>query len=100
VIYQFSLCRGCTLYPQFVFSLVPGFAKPLNTSEVSGRDSLRGLYKDFLTYNGPLRLQNAVVITLPNKEDAVPGSYLYLKRTKQYPINALPSCPFGKTITS
>jgi hypothetical protein len=50
---------------------MPGFAKPLNTSEVSGRGSLRGLYKDSLTYNGPLRFQAAVVITLPNEKDAL-----------------------------
>jgi hypothetical protein len=48
-----------------------GFARPLNTSEVSGRDSLRGLYKDSLTYNGPLRFEAVVVITLSNKEDAL-----------------------------
>jgi hypothetical protein len=48
-----------------------GFARLLNTSEVSGRDSLRGLYKDSLTYNGPLRFQAAVVITPSNEEDAL-----------------------------
>jgi hypothetical protein len=64
--YQFSLRRGCTLYPQFVFSLMPEFTRPLNTSEVSDRDSLRGLYKDSLTYDNPLRLQVKEVITLPN----------------------------------
>jgi hypothetical protein len=58
------------LYPQLVFLLMPGFAKPLNTSEVSGRDSLRDFYKDSLTYNDPLSFQAAVVITLPN--EAVP----------------------------
>jgi hypothetical protein len=43
--------------------------RPLNTFKVSGRNSLRGLYKDSLTSNGPLRFQAAVVITLPNEED-------------------------------
>jgi hypothetical protein len=47
---------------------MPGFARPLNTSEVSGRDSLRGLYKDSLTYDNPLRFQVKAVITLPNEE--------------------------------
>jgi hypothetical protein len=47
------------------------FARPLNTSEVSGRDLLRGIYKDSLTCNGPLMFQDVVVITLPNEEDAL-----------------------------
>jgi hypothetical protein len=47
---------------------MPRFAKPLNTSEVSGRDSLRGLYKDSLTYDNPLRFQVKAVITLHNEE--------------------------------
>jgi hypothetical protein len=67
MIYQFSLCRGCTLYPQFVFPLMPRFARLLNTSKMSGRDSLRGLYKDSLTYDNPLRFQVKAVITLPNE---------------------------------
>ena len=32
------------------------------------RDSLRGLYKDSLTYDNSLRFQVKVVITLPNEE--------------------------------
>jgi hypothetical protein len=48
-----------------------GFARPLNTSEVSGRDSLRGLYKDSLTYDNPLRFQVKAVITLSNEADAL-----------------------------
>jgi hypothetical protein len=44
-------------YPQFVFPLMPGFARPLNTSKVSGRDSLRDLYKESLTYDNPLKFQ-------------------------------------------
>jgi hypothetical protein len=47
---------------------MPGFARPLNASEVSGRDSLQGLYKDSLTYDNPLRFQVKMVITLPNEE--------------------------------
>jgi hypothetical protein len=62
----FTLVRLYT-YPQFVFPLMPGFARPLNTSEVSGRDSLRGLYKDSLTYDNPLRFQVKAVITHPNE---------------------------------
>jgi hypothetical protein len=50
------------------FPLMPGFAKPLNTSEVSDRDSLRGRYKDSLTYDNLLRFQVKAVITLPNEE--------------------------------
>jgi hypothetical protein len=55
-----------------------GFARPLNTSEVSGRDSLRGLYKDSITYDNPPRFQVKAVITLPNKADV-------LTRTISYP---------------
>jgi hypothetical protein len=47
---------------------MPGFARPLNTSKVCGRDSLRGLYKDSLTYDNPLTFQVKEVITLPNEE--------------------------------
>jgi hypothetical protein len=47
---------------------MPGFATPLNTSKVSGRDSLRGLYKDSLTHDNPLRFQIKAVMTLPNEE--------------------------------
>jgi hypothetical protein len=43
----------------------------LNTSEVSGKDSLRGLSKDSLTYDNPLRFQVKAVITLPNEADAL-----------------------------
>jgi hypothetical protein len=50
---------------------MPGFAKSLNTSEVSDSDSLRGRYKDSLTCNGPLRFQAVVVITLPSEKDAL-----------------------------
>jgi hypothetical protein len=46
---------------------MPGFAKPLNTSEVSGGDSKQGFYKDFLNYDNPLRFQVKTVITLPNE---------------------------------
>jgi hypothetical protein len=53
-----------------MFPLISGFARPLNTSKVSGRDSLRGLYKDSLTYDNPLRFQVKAVITLPNEADA------------------------------
>jgi hypothetical protein len=70
MIYQFSLCRGCTLYPQFMSPDLPELSSLLNTSEVSGKDSLRGLYKDSLTYDNLLRFQAAVVITLAN--EAVP----------------------------
>jgi hypothetical protein len=79
--------------------MMPGFAKPLDTSEVSGRDSLRGLYKDSLTCNGPLRFHVAVAITLPNEEDAL-TRIISKPQENLYPINALPSYPFGKTITS
>jgi hypothetical protein len=44
---------------------MPRFVRPLNTSEVSGRDSVRGLYKD------SLRFQVKAVITLPNEVDAL-----------------------------
>jgi len=33
--------------------------------------TLRGLYKDSLTYDNPLRFQTKVVITLPNEDDAL-----------------------------
>jgi hypothetical protein len=54
-----------------MFPLMPGFAMLLNTSEVSGKDSLRGLSKDSLTYDNPLRFQVKAVITLPNEADAL-----------------------------
>jgi hypothetical protein len=69
---------------------MPGFARPLNTSKVSGRDSLRGLYKDSLTYDNPLRFQVKAVITLPNEADALPWTYHTLKRTELYPDDATP----------
>jgi hypothetical protein len=52
---------------------MPGFARPLNTSEVSSRDSLRGLYKDSLTYDNLLRFQVKAVITPLNEADALPS---------------------------
>jgi hypothetical protein len=76
LIYQFKLCRGYTLYPQLVFPLMPGFARPLNTFEVSSRDSLPSLYKDSLTYDNALRIQVKEVITLPNEEDALTRTIL------------------------
>jgi hypothetical protein len=51
--------------------MMSGFAKPLNTFDVSGRDSLRGLYKESLTCNSSLRFQAVMVITLSNEEDAL-----------------------------
>jgi hypothetical protein len=62
----FTLQRLYTL-PTIRVSLDPGFATPLNTSMVSGRDSLRGVYKDSLTYDNLLRFQVKSVITLPNE---------------------------------
>jgi hypothetical protein len=38
------------------------------------RDSLRGLYKDSLTYDSPLRFQVKAVITLPNEARPEPYS--------------------------
>jgi hypothetical protein len=69
---------------------MPRFAKPLNTSEVSGRDSLRDLYKDSLTYDNSLRFQVKAVITLPNEEDALTRIISHLKRTELYPVDATP----------
>jgi hypothetical protein len=79
---------------------MPRFARPLNTSEVSDKDSLRGLYKDSLTRNGPLRFQAAVVITLPNEEDALTRIISTPQEDRAIPHQRTPSCPFGKTITS
>jgi hypothetical protein len=68
-----------------------GFAKPLNASKVSGRDSLRGLYKDSLTYDNPIRFQVKWVITPPNEADALnTKQYHTLKRTELYPDDATP----------
>jgi hypothetical protein len=50
---------------------MPRFARPVNTSKMSGRNSLRGFYKDSLTYNNPSRFQVKAVITLPNEADAL-----------------------------
>jgi hypothetical protein len=75
-----------------MFPLMPGFARPLNTSEVSGRDLLRGLYKDSLTYDNPLRFQAKAVITLPIEENTLAKVHIAmcLKRTELYPVNATP----------
>jgi hypothetical protein len=53
--------------PTIYVSLDARFARPLNTSKVSGRDSLRGLYKNSLTYDNLLRFEVKAVITLPNE---------------------------------
>jgi hypothetical protein len=81
-----------------VFPLMLGIARPLNTFDLSGRDSLRGLYKDSLTCNGPLRFQAVVVITLPNEEDTLTRIISKPQEDLAIPINALLSCTFGKTI--
>jgi hypothetical protein len=66
---------------------MPRFARPLNTSEVSGRDSLRGLYKDSITYDNLLRFQVKVVITPPNEADALPRTISETPRSKQPELN-------------
>jgi hypothetical protein len=33
---SFTLCRGCTLYPQVVYPMSLGLARPLDTTEVNG----------------------------------------------------------------
>jgi hypothetical protein len=71
-----------------MFSLMPGFARPLNTSKVSGRDSLRGIYKDSLYYDNPLRVQVKAVITLPNEADALSRTISHLKKTELHPDDA------------
>jgi hypothetical protein len=73
---------------------MPGFAKPLNTSEMSGRDSLWGLYKDFLTCNGTLRFQAAVVITLRNDEDALTRIISTPQEDRAIPHQRTPLLPF------
>jgi hypothetical protein len=73
---------------------MPGFARLLNTFKVSGRDSLRGLYKDSLTCNGPLRFQAAVVITLPNEEDALPSIISTPQEDQAIPHQRTPLLPF------
>jgi hypothetical protein len=73
---------------------MPEFARPLNTSKVSGRDSLRGLYKDSLTCIGPLRFQAAVVITLPNEEDALPRIISTPQEDRAIPHQHTPLLPF------
>jgi hypothetical protein len=73
---------------------MPGFARPLNTSKVSGRDSLRDLYKDSLTCIGPLRFQAAVVITLPNEEDALPRTISTPQEDQAIPHQRTPLLPF------
>jgi hypothetical protein len=73
---------------------MPGFARPLNTSKVSGRDSQQGLYKDSLTCNGPLRFQAAVVITLPNEEDALPRIISTPQEDQAIPQQRTPLLPF------
>jgi hypothetical protein len=74
---------------------MPGFARPLNTSEVSGRDSLQGFYKDSLTYDNPLKFQAAVVITLPNEEDALPRIISKPQEDQAIPHQRTPLLPFS-----
>jgi hypothetical protein len=83
-----------------MFTLMPRFARPLNTSKVSGRDSLQGLYKDSLTYDNPLRFQVRAVITLPNEADVLPGTISHPQEDRDIPRRCNPSCPFGKIIIS
>jgi hypothetical protein len=73
---------------------MPRFAKPLNTSEVIGRDSLRGLYKDPLTCNYPLRFQAIVVIALPNEEDALTRIISTPQEDRAIPHQRTPLLPF------
>jgi hypothetical protein len=77
-----------------MFHLMPGFARLLNTFKVSDRDSLRGLYKDSLTCNGPLRIQAAVVITLPNEEDALNRIISMPQEDRAIPHQRTPLLPF------
>jgi hypothetical protein len=58
------------------------------------RDSLRGLYKNSLTYDNPLRFQTAVVITLPNEEDVL--TIIISKPQKEWagPHQRTPMLPF------
>jgi hypothetical protein len=79
---------------------MPGFVRPLNTSKVSGRDSLRGLYKDSLTYDNLLRFQVKAVITPPNEADALPRIISHPKEDQAIPQQCNPSCSFGKIIIS
>jgi hypothetical protein len=77
---------------------MPGFARPLNTSKMSGRDSLRDLYKDSLTYENPLRFQVKVVITLPNEADALTKTISHPQEDRAIPRRCNPSYSFGKII--
>jgi hypothetical protein len=77
-----------------MFPLMPGFARPLNTSKVSGRDSLRDLYKDSLTCNGPLRFQAAVVVTLRNEEEVLPRIISTPQEDRAIPHQRTPLLPF------
>jgi hypothetical protein len=74
--------------------MMPRFAKPLNTSEVSGRDLLRELYKYSLTCNSPLRFQAAVVATLPNEEDALTRIISTPQEDRAIPHQRTPQLPF------
>jgi hypothetical protein len=76
--------------PQLVFPLTLGFTRLLNTSEVSGRDSVQGLYKDSLTYDNLLRFEVKAVITLPNEVDALTRIISYLNGTELHPNDATP----------
>jgi hypothetical protein len=63
---DFTLQRMYTL-PTIHISLDAHVCKALKQFQVSGRDSLRGLYKNSLTYDNLLRFQVKAVITLPNE---------------------------------
>ena len=65
--------------------------------------TLRGLYKDSLTCDNPLRFQVKVVITLPN--EVVPCQrtikhYQLPQEDRAIPYRCIPSCLFGKIVTS
>jgi hypothetical protein len=73
---------------------MPKFARRLNTFEVSGRDSLRGLYKNSLTRKSPLRFQAAVVIILANEEDTLTRIISRPQEDRAIPYHRTPLVPF------
>jgi hypothetical protein len=80
------------------FPFVPVFVRPLNTSEVSGRNSLRDIYKESLTYENPQRFQAKADITLPNENGALTRNISAPQEDRAIPWRCIPSFPFGKII--
>jgi hypothetical protein len=92
---SFTLCRGCTLYPQFVFPILPGLARPLNTSKVSGQGlTMKPLQRKEEKPTACDSYSSGRTITLPNGQHLSKGCYP--RRTGLYPCNPEPPVPLSE----